>query len=70
MPRRARCAPHAVERTRLGGLNQNARHIPDMTTAMATAEATQTSQQTFDSLIEQIRQLGDKYIEDKDFVSA
>jgi GSCFA family len=41
-----------------------------MTTATATAETTQTPQQTFDSLIEQIRQLGDKYIEDKDFVSA
>ncbi len=41
-----------------------------MTTATATAETTQTAQQTFDSLVEQIRQLAYKYIEDKDFVSA
>jgi tetratricopeptide (TPR) repeat protein len=41
-----------------------------MTTASATAQTNQTPQQTFDSLVEQIRQLAYKYIEDKDFVSA
>jgi tetratricopeptide (TPR) repeat protein len=41
-----------------------------MTTATATAQDTQSAQQTFDSLIEQIRQLGDRYIQDKDLVSA
>ena len=41
-----------------------------MTTGTATAESTQTPQQTFDSLVDQIRQLSYKYIEDKDFVSA
>jgi tetratricopeptide (TPR) repeat protein len=51
-------------------VKSNARRIPDMTTATAAAQTDQTAQQTFDSLIEQIRQLGDKYIEDKDFVSA
>src|SRR5689334_14437734 len=55
------------ERSRLGGSRSNARRIPDMTIAPATA---QTAQQTFDSLIEQIKQLAYKYIEDKDFVSA
>lgn len=41
-----------------------------MTTASATAQTNQTPQQTFDSLVEQIRQLAYKYVEDKDFVSA
>jgi tetratricopeptide (TPR) repeat protein len=41
-----------------------------MTTGTATAENNQTAQQTFDSLIDQIKQLAYKYIEDKDFVSA
>jgi Tfp pilus assembly protein PilF len=57
------------ERTCLGGSIQT-QGIPDMTTASATAQTNQTPQQTFDSLVEQIRQLAYKYIEDKDFVSA
>src|SRR5689334_10597368 len=51
-------------------VKSNARRIPDMTTATATAQDPQSAQQTLDSLIEQIRQLGVRYIEEKDFVSA
>jgi tetratricopeptide (TPR) repeat protein len=41
-----------------------------MTTATATAQSAQSAQHTFDGLVEQIRQLAYKYIEEKDFVSA
>jgi len=51
-------------------VKSNARRIPDMTTATATAQTASSAEQTFDSLIEQIKQLAYKYIEDKDFVSA